>query len=207
MRTVLSWVITQQVISYQHSGKTCGSHLDSSPLKTGPIGCPRMSVRIITTRCVITQKSPVFSALFPFLSQQYIINLLYYLGFISVITTNTMEETLINLSAMFGLYTYPKDCSLTLTLNIHRHTCLHHCLSEAPKAEEVAYTGFHDERCSKCGEFHLAIWHFQQLSCRTSTHELLAPTVSTPEFQVTCRVLSLQNSSQQIQEPYRTSEH
>jgi len=39
-----------------------------------------MSVRIITTHCVITQKSAVLSALFPFLSQQYIINLLYYLG-------------------------------------------------------------------------------------------------------------------------------
>jgi hypothetical protein len=82
-----------------------------------------------------------------------------------------------------------------------RFTSLHHCLSEVPTVAEVANTGSHDERCSKCGESHLLVWHFPELPCRPQVHELSLPTVSTPGHQATYRELDTKNSFQQIQEP------
>jgi hypothetical protein len=50
MKTELFWVVTQRVvsISYRRFRKTYRFHpffLDSCPLKTGPIDCPKTSVR------------------------------------------------------------------------------------------------------------------------------------------------------------------
>jgi hypothetical protein len=44
MRTVLFWVIAQQVvvIAYQHFGATYWSHLQEGTLKMGPVGFPEM---------------------------------------------------------------------------------------------------------------------------------------------------------------------
>jgi hypothetical protein len=46
IRTALFWVVTQRVvvIYYRRFGTTSRSHFFSTPMKTGPIGCPETSI-------------------------------------------------------------------------------------------------------------------------------------------------------------------
>ena len=61
-RSALFWLITQRevVVSYRRFGTTYRYHFQGARfLDLGMIGCPETSMKVITTDCVITQKSAV----------------------------------------------------------------------------------------------------------------------------------------------------